>query len=147
MERCLRKFLKKGVFEDVSPERYKTMAAIRSKHNRTTEQKLKMLLVRNRISGWTSHKKAMPGNPDFFFAKKNVAIFVDGCFWHGCPRCGHLPKTRTAFWKAKIERNVERDKQKRMMLKKMGIDVIRFWEHELSDTDKRDRCLIRLKGI
>lgn len=147
MERCLKKFLKKGVFDDVSPKRYKTMAAIRSKHNRSTEQKLKMLLVRNKISGWTLQKKAMPGNPDFFFTKKNVAIFVDGCFWHGCPRCGHTPKTRTAFWKAKIERNVERDKQKRMMLKKMGIGVIRFWEHELSDTDKLARCLIRLRGI
>lgn len=147
MEKRLKETLKNGGFDNVSPVRSKTMSLIRGKHNRSTEQQLKMLLVRNKISGWTSHEKTMPGNPDFFFWKKNVAIFVDGCFWHGCPKCGHIPKTRSTFWKAKIERNVERDKQKRKALREMGIDVIRFWEHDLKDTKKLGRCLNRLNKV
>jgi DNA mismatch endonuclease (patch repair protein) len=105
MERKLRKTLKGGKFENVPPVRSRTMAAIRGKHNRSTELSLRMAFVRAGIRGWETNVRELPGQPDFFFRKHLLAIFVDGCFWHGCPKCGHYPKTRSAFWKMKILRN------------------------------------------
>lgn len=131
MEKRLKKYLKNGKFKDVSKVTSKTMAAIKSKNNRSTELKLRMALIRRRINGFRLHAKDLPGNPDFIFLKENIAIFVDGCYWHGCPKCGHIPKTRSAFWSAKIKRNKERDKQKNMELQDIGVKVLRIWEHEL----------------
>ena len=131
MEKRLKKYLKNGKFEDVSTVTSKTMAAIKSKNNRSTELKLRMVLIRRGISGFRLHAKDLPGNPDFVFIKEKIAIFVDGCYWHGCPRCGHIPKTRSAFWSAKIKRNKERDKQKNRELKDIGVKALRIWEHEL----------------
>jgi len=133
MERKLRKTLEDGKFKDVTPERSRTMAAIRGKNNRTTEQRLRMALVRAGIKGWQTNIVDLPGKPDFFFKKQQIAVFVDGCFWHGCPKCGHYPKTRTKFWKTKILRNKERDKINRQKLRKNGIKVINIWEHSLKD--------------
>jgi len=106
------------------------MAAVKGKHNRSTELVLRMALIRSGIKGWKMHYD-LPGKPDFYFPKYKLAIFVDGCFWHGCPKCGHIPKTRTRFWKEKIERNIRRDKKNKNVLKKRGIHLIRLWEHEL----------------
>lgn len=131
MEKKLKKFLHNGKFENVPEKRSLTMAAIRGKHNRSTELRLRMALVHEGIKGWQLHARALPGNPDFFFKKEQVAVFVDGCYWHGCPKCGHIPKTRSLFWEAKIKRNQQRDKRVRMELKKIGILPIRIWEHEL----------------
>lgn len=114
------------------------MAAIRGKHNRTTELALRMALVRSGISGWRLQAVDLPGKPDLFFERKRVAVFVDGCFWHGCPLCGHVPKTRTEFWQAKIQRNKHRHIFVARQLKEKGIRVIRIWEHSLkSDVGKR----------
>lgn len=131
MERKLKKYLKNGKFDNVSHITSKTMSAIRGKNNRTTELALRMAFIRSRIKGFRLHVKELPGNPDFYFVKQNVAIFVDGCYWHGCPKCGHIPKTRSEFWRAKIQRNQQRDKQKTRELKKLNIKTIRIWEHEL----------------
>ena len=109
MERRLKSHLPEGKFVGVSIHRARIMSAIRGKSNRTTELRLRMALVRSGIEGWTLHSSALPGKPDFCFPKSRVAVFVDGCFWHGCDRCGHVPKTRSAFWQAKFERNQERD--------------------------------------
>src|SRR5690606_22059724 len=111
MEKRLRKYLTNGNFGTVVPKVSKTMSLIRGKKNRTTELKLRMLLTSKGIKGWKLHAIELEGNPDFYFEKKKLAIFVDGCFWHGCPRCGHIPKTRSAFWKAKISRNRKRDRE------------------------------------
>jgi DNA mismatch endonuclease (patch repair protein) len=108
------------------------MAAVRGKGNKTTERRLRAALVRGRVSGWTLRPNDTPGRPDFFFEHERVAVFVDGCFWHGCPTCGHTPKTNTAFWAAKIARNRERDGDTTLKLHSCGIHVLRFWEHELS---------------
>ena len=81
------------------------MSAIRSRGNKSTEMVLRMALVRAKMGGWIMHPKGVPGKPDFFFAANNLAVFVDGCFWHGCNRCGHIPKTNRPYWKAKIARN------------------------------------------
>jgi len=107
------------------------MAAVRSKGNVSTELRLRMALVRSRISGWISHPKHVPGKPDFYFQSAGLAIFVDGCFWHGCSKCGHIPKTNQAFWAAKIGRNQDRHRAVGKALSSQRIKVLRFWEHEL----------------
>jgi DNA mismatch endonuclease (patch repair protein) len=120
------------------------MSAIRGKNNRTTELILRMALVRAGIRGWKTNVEELPGKPDFFFHKKNIAVFVDGCFWHGCPKCGHYPKTRGSFWKMKILRNKERDKKNRLKLRKEGIKVINIWEHSLKTIE---RLTIEIKKL
>ena len=120
-----------GVFLEVSASRSRMMSAIRSKNTRSTERVVRMALIRAGINGWRLHATELPGQPDIYFPKERVAIFVDGCFWHFCPRCGHVPKTRKIFWKAKIERNKMRDKAVKRSLSQLGITVVRIWEHEL----------------
>lgn len=92
-----------------------------------------MALVHAGIRGWQVRPGGIIGTPDFVFQKEKVVIFVDGCFWHGCPKCGHLPKTNEAFWKTKIERNKIRDIKTAKTLRDGGLKVIRFWEHELRE--------------
>ena len=108
--------------------------------------KLKMGLVRTSISGFILHDKTLLGKPDFFFKKDRLAIFVDGCYWHGCPKCGHIPKTRSAFWKAKIDRNIQRDKKNRTSLIKLGIAVLRIWEHELKTSEGINKIIKKVKS-
>lgn len=133
METALRQHLPDGEFKGVSPKRSRAMAAVRGSNNKTTERRLRLALVRARISGWKLHMKTLPGRPDFYFPDGKLAVFVDGCFWHGCPKCGHFPRTNSAFWKAKIERNQDRDRRKTQKLIDGGYRVIRIWEHELQD--------------
>ena len=147
MERRLKKFLINGKFKNVPQKRSRTMSAIRGKNNRTTEVCLKMAFIRRGLKGWKLHAKELPGNPDFYFKKKNLAVFVDGCYWHGCPKCGHIPKTRSQFWKAKIRRNQERDRQKKIELEKKGISVIRIWEHELKDNSNINKVIIKITQV
>jgi DNA mismatch endonuclease (patch repair protein) len=73
------------------------MSLIRGKGNKQTEQALLALLKRDKITGWRRHLP-LPGKPDFAFTKQKVAVFVDGCFWHGCPKCYTRPKTNRKFW-------------------------------------------------
>ena len=76
------------------------------------------------------------GSPDFFFPREQVAVFIDGCFWHGSERCGHIPTKNRPFWQAKIDRNRERDRQNTAKLRRRGVSVLRFWEHEVADSSK-----------
>lgn len=71
------------------------------------------------------------GKPDIVLPKYKTVIFVDSCFWHGCKKHGSMPATRTDFWKKKIARNKERDKEVNRHYKKEGWQVIRVWEHKL----------------
>lgn len=147
MERYLRAKLKTGGFADVSPLRSSIMAAIKSKSNRTTEGSLRLALVRAGVSGWRLHAREIPGRPDFYFEDFKIAIFVDGCFWHGCPRCGHVPKTRSVFWRAKFERNRIRDRRYGRELALRGIRVVRFWEHSLRNKKQLERAVTRVKSL
>ncbi len=72
----------------------------------------------------------LPGTPDVVLRRLSLAIFVDGCFWHGCPQHGSVPKTNTEFWIAKILRNRQRDKDVDHALRNLGWTVFRVWEHE-----------------
>src|SRR5438093_6790598 len=89
-------------------KRSKVMAAIRSRGNKDTELKLAASLRASRINGWRRHQ-ALPGRPDFAFRRERVAIFVDGCFWHGCPKHGRKPGSNRTYWLPKLRRNQERD--------------------------------------
>lgn len=131
MERLLRKTLPGGRFDGVNPDRSALMSRIRGKGNRSTERRFRMALVRSRVCGWSLHPKSVTGRPDFYFSGARVAVFLDGCFWHGCPVCGHIPRTRTRFWRAKITRNRNRSRAVKRELNRSGIAVVRIWEHEL----------------
>lgn len=141
MEKVLKSKLPGGKFLRVSPKRSKTMSHIRGKHNKSTEYKLRVLLIKNKIKGWRLHAKNIFGTPDFYFPKKKIAIFVDGCFWHGCPECGHIPKTRSAFWKTKFDRNQRRAKLVKLKLRQESIKVIRFWEHAFKEPSQTKRAI------
>ena len=75
----------------------------------------------------------LPGKPDITFISQRLAIFVDGCFWHGCPVHAVKPKTNAKFWNEKLGRNQDRDRKVTVELQDMGWQVFRFWEHEIED--------------
>ena len=86
------------------------------------------------LPGYRLHWKKVPGRPDIAYPGKKIAIFVNGCYWHGCPICNlPLPKSNTEFWKAKFERNKARDKRKQAKLENLGWKVFVIWEHEISE--------------
>ena len=77
----------------------------------------------------------LPGTPDLSFVGARVAVFVDGCFWHGCPQHYSAPATRFAFWAKKLRRNVDRDRRVEAELSAMGWTSVRIWEHETRRVD------------
>lgn len=70
---------------------------------------------------------------DIVFTKKRIAVFIDGCFWHGCPVHATLPTRNSEYWVPKLQRNVERDREMDELLRESGWMVLRFWEHEVPD--------------
>ena len=109
-------------------KRSAVMSRIRGRDNKDTELALVKLLRAARITGWRRHMKLM-GRPDFAFRKERLVIFVDGCFWHGCPRHSHVPVNNREFWVKKLTTNKLRDKAVTKELKRKGWRVIRIWEH------------------
>lgn len=122
-------------------QRSRNMSSIRSKGNATTEGAFLKILRKNKITGWRRHPN-LPGKPDFIFKDKRLAVFIDGCFWHGCLRCGHIPKTNRAYWRAKIARNKKRDLQTTRELRAQSYRVMRIWECHLRK--RPDNCLKRI---
>ncbi len=112
-------------------QRSQNMSAIRSTGNKTTEVVLVDLFRRNNMRGWRRHFKKLPGRPDFYFKKYTLALFIDGCFWHGCRKCGLRAKSNKKYWAPKTARNVTRDKEVNKKLKNLGFRVLRIWEHEI----------------
>ncbi|MCD6339857.1 MAG: very short patch repair endonuclease [Verrucomicrobia bacterium] len=121
-------------------KRSQIMAAVRSSGNKSTELKFIALLREAGLTGWR-RKARVFGNPDFVFRKARVAVFLDGCFWHGCPRHLRLPQTNRAYWERKIQRNMRRDRRITRELRGRGWRVLRFWEHELADRQAVTRRL------
>jgi DNA mismatch endonuclease (patch repair protein) len=107
------------------------MAAVKSKGNRATELRLAALFRRTGITGWRRNQPVI-GKPDFVFRSLKTVVFVDGCFWHSCPRHKRVPKDNRAFWKAKLDRNVARDREVNRELRRRGWRVVRVWEHDLT---------------
>jgi len=79
------------------------------------------------------HRRDLPGTPDIVFPRARVAVFVDGCFWHGCPEHGVLPKNNREWWIEKLTKTAERDRRKDEELVQLGWTPIHLWEHELVD--------------
>lgn len=77
--------------------------------------------------------KSLRCRPDILFPRQKVAVFVDGCFWHSCPEHGTAPQTNTAYWQAKLARNIERDRANDQALGQLGWTVVRVWEHESAE--------------
>ena len=118
--------------------RSKNMAAVRSKGNLSTEIALSKLLWASSLRGY---RKQWPvsGSPDFAWPGRQVAVFVDGCFWHGCP-CKTIPTTNSEFWRNKITKNQERDRRVDRQLRKAGWTVVRVWECAVT----REKTLSRI---
>src|SRR5437762_1655542 len=109
--------------------RSRVMAKVLSRGNRSTE--LPAIKV-FRAHGFTGWRRAFPlyGNPDFVFPCLKVAIFIDGCFWHGCPGHCRMPSSNVSYWRAKIARNKKRDRLVSAILRDSHWTVLRIWEHE-----------------
>ena len=139
-------------------KRSEVMSRIRSRGNKETEITLMGILRRHKISGWRRHavirvrglrarrsRTAARGaadaiaplplhqavRPDFVFRAARLAVFVDGCFWHACPRHSNLPVNNRAFWRKKLAVNRNRDRLVNRTLRRLGWRVVRIWEHEL----------------
>ena len=112
--------------------RSEIMAGVRSHGNERTEVVMARLLHAHGITGWR-RQLGVFGKPDFVFRREKVALFVDGCFWHSCPKPKHasLPKTRADWWQAKLTRNRDRDKLVNRTLRKAGWKVLRIWQCDL----------------
>lgn len=123
-------------------QRRHCMSRIRCRGNAATESKLVKILRENRINGWRRQIKLF-GRPDFVFRKYRLAIFVDGCFWHGCPQHSSQPATNRVFWKEKLSRNKDRDRLVTRTLKRSGWRVLRIWQHELT-ARAQARCVSRI---
>jgi DNA mismatch endonuclease (patch repair protein) len=112
------------------------MSKVKSRGNRSTEWRLRGLVVRNGLSGWKVGSEDVPGVPDFIFPLERLAIFTDGCFWHRCPRCKKIPSSNASYWDHKIGRNRKRDKVVSKALRRQGWTVLRFWEYALREPTK-----------
>ena len=112
-------------------KRSRNMAAIHSK-NTKPEVKLRRELWARGFRYKIHYGKQ---KIDIAFPSKKVALFVDGCFWHGCPIHAHEPKSNQSYWLPKLKKNVQRDIATNELLKAEGWTVIRLWEHELDDMD------------
>jgi len=124
-------------------QRSRNMASVRSKGNATTERVLLQLLRTARISGWRRHVN-LPAKLDFVFPSCRPAVFIDGCFWHGCPRCYKLPGDNRAYWKRKVFSNRLRDRIRTRELRSLKWRVLRIWEHSLKSEAGRERVLSKL---
>lgn len=126
--------------DNLKPEdRRKTMQAVKGKGTRL-EIRLFSILARMGLKGWKKNVDSIIGKPDAAFLNQRVAIFIDGCFWHGCRHCRRkLPQTNRKYWKSKIERNVALAKSHNRRLRADGWSVIRIWEHDIDGTKNIQR--------
>jgi len=152
--------------------RSEVMSRIRSRGNADTELALVRLFRAHRITGWrrqmilsirssrgheaqtsptsgkekirASSRRLLRVRPDFVFPKLKLAVFVDGCFWHGCPKHATKPKNNAAFWRKKFAANKARDLLVSRTLRKAGWRMLRIWEHELARKNEA-RLVARLR--
>jgi DNA mismatch endonuclease (patch repair protein) len=122
-------------------KRSDVMSRIRGRGNKETELALVKLFRRHHITGWQRHQPVF-GKPDFVFPRIRVAVFVDGCFWHNCPKHSNIPANNRAFWVKKLTGNAVRDKIVSRTLRREDWRVLRIWEHELR---KPARVLARIE--
>lgn len=122
-------------------KRSEVMSRIRSSGNKETELAMIKLFRKHKITGWRRHYPLF-GKPDFVFPNQRLAVFVDGCFWHGCPKHSNMPRNNHAFWKRKLNSNKARDRRVNRMLRQKGWRIIRIWEHDLVKHPQRSLQMI-----
>ena len=110
--------------------RSRIMARVKAFGNKSTERALISILRKERVFGWRRNYPLV-GKPDFVFPRKKIALFVDGCLWHGCARHCRIPQTNRGYWENKIAKNKARDFKINKTLRTKGWIVIRIWEHEI----------------
>jgi DNA mismatch endonuclease (patch repair protein) len=125
-------------------QRSYNMSCIRKFGNASTEARVVSLFRRYGIKGWRRHL-ALPGRPDFTFRRQKVVVFIDGCFWHHCPRCNWTPATNVAYWRGKFALNAARDRKANRLLRQAGWRVVRIWEHSVKK--QHARVMARLLRI
>lgn len=106
------------------------MRHVRSKKNKSTELRLIEIFKKNKIKGWRRNYP-VKGHPDFVFQEKKVAVFVDGCFWHGHDCRNTRPSDNQEYWQRKRERNIRHDLEVTALFESRGWTVLRIWECEL----------------
>lgn len=131
--------------DNLTPQdRRKTMRSVKGKGT-SLERQLSAMLAGMGLSGWKKNVGDITGKPDVVFPQERALIFIDGCFWHGCPHCNRkLPKTNREYWERKIKRNIERDKRNTQALVDNGWGVIRIWEHEMQNAATRSKIRSRI---
>lgn len=133
--------------DNLKPEdRQKTMQAVKGKGTKP-ERRLWAMLAGMGIKGWKKNVDALIGKPDVVFTSQRVVVFIDGCFWHGCPHCRRkLPETNREYWERKIKRNVELAQIHNEQLQRDGWTVVRVWEHEMADMTMVGARILRAIG-
>lgn len=124
-------------------KRSEVMSRIRGRGNKETELALMKLFRRHHVTGWRRNQNIV-GKPDFVFRRARLALFVDGCFWHGCPRHCNTPASNQAFWKEKLAANKARDRRVNRVLRSDGWRVVRIWEHDLAK--RGEVCVLRIQA-
>lgn len=121
--------------DNLSPaQRSHAMRQVKSK-NTKPELRVRQLLQQLGYTGYRLHRRDIPGSPDIAWIGRKIAIFINGCFWHGhdCARGARKPQARAEYWRTKIVRTIERDAQNRDQLSAKGWRVLVLWECELHD--------------
>lgn len=126
-------------------KRSEIMSRVRGTRNASTEERLASVFRTHGIKGWRRNY-AVYGRPDFVFPKDKVAVFVDGCFWHGHDCRNTRPRQHEEFWRNKISKNMERDVKVTDHLENLGWTVLRIWECELKKKGV-DQLLARLESV
>ena len=132
--------LRKRRWKDVSAERSRIMASVRSK-NTKPEMIVRQFLHRTGFR-YRLHVKSLPGSPDLVFPSRKKIVLVNGCFWHGhtdvtC-KLARLPKTRREFWSSKVQKNAARDRRAVEKLTALGWEVLTVWECQLIPKTRQD---------
>lgn len=133
--------------DNLSPEqRSKTMAAVKSEGTKLERSFFEPLLERN-VGSVEFHVEDLPGKPDIVNRQSKIAIFIDSCFWHGCPEHLRMPESNREYWKKKISRNKKRDHKVTKQLENKDWLVKRIWEHSIKKDRARKWWLSRIETL
>jgi len=129
-----------------SEQRSKAMAAVKSEGTKLERQFIEPLLERD-FGSFEFHADDLPGRPDLVERNARIAVFLDSCFWHGCPQHSQVPESNRDYWENKIGRNKHRDREVTIKLEKRGWLVKRIWGHSIKKERARKWWLTRLETL
>ncbi|MFW6383403.1 MAG: very short patch repair endonuclease [Nanoarchaeota archaeon] len=124
-------------------KRSELMSKIRSKNTKLEVNFRKKVFAKG--LRYRIYPKNIPGKPDMVFPKSKLAVFIDGCFWHKCPKCFKEPVSNKDYWIKKIQYNVDKDKRINQEIENMGWRVLRFWEHEIKKNP--EKCIKQIESF